>query len=122
MNYCEQCELEITCRIKIPLNWRGKPALGPTRCAYYTCPDGLEAARQALVQREPESIYIEEVIQAYPFGTAYKPTDELQAAIRRWVSPPPDGRIWASLPNGTITFTGQTIDSLTEHWESRGEE
>ncbi|MEK9143272.1 MAG: hypothetical protein AAB481_01415 [Patescibacteria group bacterium] len=90
--------------------------MGSHRCAYYTCPEGLTAAREALQRGDGETITVDGIdMIAYIFGTPLKPTDDPEAEVHRYVTI--DGRIMATSPErSSMVFTGQTTESLAVVW------
>lgn len=117
MRACETCPLLDSCRIRVPKRTYGgfSPLIGHG-CAFYTCPDGVKAARRALASGDAQTILVDdEPMTVYIFGSPSKPTDDPDAEVHRYVSPP--GEIWATSPDGnSIVFTGQTTEFLAEVW------
>lgn len=117
MSVCEQCPLDDPCRIRVPKRTYGElPLLVTHRCAYYTCPEGLTAAREALQRGDGETITVDGIdMIAYIFGSPSKPTDDETAEVHRYVTI--DGRIMATSPDGAgVIFTGLTTEILASVW------
>ncbi len=121
MSVCERCPLHDPCLIRVPKKTYGDlPPLIGHHCAYYTCPEGLEAAQKALTRGDAQTIVVDGTpMDVYIFGSPSKPTDDPEADVHRYVTD--DRRIMATSPDGaSVVFIGQTIESLAVAWGPKG--
>lgn len=103
---CELCPITKNCNIKFPETYWGTEAKFAEECVFFTCSDGLLAARNAVIQKNTEVIQLDGNI-AYRFGTVDKPTHRCEPA--RFCTG--EGVIYTRR-DGIVEPTGQIVRSL----------